>query len=204
MGRQHPHIPEEDEDAEEDTSIPAVNQELRPSGIQQQFNLANVVVVPIDDSTDLPTATGAQSTFPVLPTPTRISPATSQQTPIVNTAIDTTPLSFPKPSAPQPLDLVTQQSTAPSVVQFQSQANPQSSGPSAQSRISSGLASTPTSTLVGQLDASTMSASAASDGEKRNDQKRHPSNWTVEEVVEWLNSKGFGQDVCDKFIGAFF
>lgn len=27
-----------------------------------------------------------------------------------------------------------------------------------------------------------------------------PSEWSVEEVVEWLKSKGFGQDVCDKFI----
>ncbi|KAI6127371.1 hypothetical protein EDD16DRAFT_1751122 [Pisolithus croceorrhizus] len=27
-----------------------------------------------------------------------------------------------------------------------------------------------------------------------------PSEWSVEEVVEWLKSKGFSQDVCDKFI----
>jgi hypothetical protein len=29
----------------------------------------------------------------------------------------------------------------------------------------------------------------------------HPSEWTVEEVVDWLRSKGFGDDVCDRFIG---
>ncbi|KAJ7490150.1 hypothetical protein B0H11DRAFT_1651812, partial [Mycena galericulata] len=28
----------------------------------------------------------------------------------------------------------------------------------------------------------------------------HPSEWTLEEVVEWIKSKGFDQDVCDKFI----
>ncbi|EIN11034.1 hypothetical protein PUNSTDRAFT_142897 [Punctularia strigosozonata HHB-11173 SS5] len=28
----------------------------------------------------------------------------------------------------------------------------------------------------------------------------HPSEWTVEEVVEWLKSKGFDQSVCDKFV----
>lgn len=28
-----------------------------------------------------------------------------------------------------------------------------------------------------------------------------PSEWTVDEVVEWLKSKGFGPDVYDKFIG---
>ncbi|KAF5363809.1 hypothetical protein D9756_000046 [Leucocoprinus leucothites] len=31
-------------------------------------------------------------------------------------------------------------------------------------------------------------------------EKTHPSEWTMEEVVEWLRSKGFDQDVCDKFI----
>ncbi|KAF7432629.1 polar growth protein [Pleurotus ostreatus] len=30
-------------------------------------------------------------------------------------------------------------------------------------------------------------------------EKTHPSDWSVEEVVEWLRSKGFDQDVCDKF-----
>lgn len=28
----------------------------------------------------------------------------------------------------------------------------------------------------------------------------HPSEWSVEEVVEWLKAKGFDQGVCDKFI----
>jgi len=28
-----------------------------------------------------------------------------------------------------------------------------------------------------------------------------PVEWSVEEVVEWLKSKGFAQDVCEKFIG---
>jgi hypothetical protein len=46
--------------------------------------------------------------------------------------------------------------------------------------------------------------SASAEGEKKSDEKRHPSDWSVEEVVEWLNSKAFGQDVCEKFIGAFF
>jgi hypothetical protein len=28
-----------------------------------------------------------------------------------------------------------------------------------------------------------------------------PAEWTVEEVVDWLKSKGFDQPICDKFIG---
>lgn len=31
----------------------------------------------------------------------------------------------------------------------------------------------------------------------------HPSEWSVDEVVEWLQFKGFDQGVCDKFIGAY-
>ncbi|KAG6829037.1 hypothetical protein H0H87_012807 [Tephrocybe sp. NHM501043] len=30
-------------------------------------------------------------------------------------------------------------------------------------------------------------------------EKTHPSEWDVSEVVEWLKSKGFDSDVCDKF-----
>ena len=32
-------------------------------------------------------------------------------------------------------------------------------------------------------------------------QPAHPSEWTVDDVVEWLKSKGFDQGVCDKFVG---
>ena len=31
--------------------------------------------------------------------------------------------------------------------------------------------------------------------------KTHPTEWSVEEVVDWLKSKGFADDVTDKFIG---
>lgn len=31
--------------------------------------------------------------------------------------------------------------------------------------------------------------------------KVHPSEWAVGDVVDWLKSKGFDQDVCDKFTG---
>ena len=30
-----------------------------------------------------------------------------------------------------------------------------------------------------------------------------PLEWSVKEVVDWLKSKGFDQDVCDKFIGEY-
>ncbi|KAJ4464132.1 sterile alpha motif/pointed domain-containing protein, partial [Lentinula edodes] len=30
-------------------------------------------------------------------------------------------------------------------------------------------------------------------------EKTHPSKWNVDEVVEWVRGKGFGEDVCAKF-----
>ncbi|KAF9000253.1 hypothetical protein BDQ17DRAFT_1359916 [Cyathus striatus] len=39
------------------------------------------------------------------------------------------------------------------------------------------------------------------DHEKENGkEKKHPSEWNVDEVIDWLKSKGFDQDVCGKFI----
>ena len=32
---------------------------------------------------------------------------------------------------------------------------------------------------------------------------RHPNDWTVAEVVEWLKSKGFDKAILDKFVGQF-
>lgn len=34
-----------------------------------------------------------------------------------------------------------------------------------------------------------------------NNPKTHPSEWNLEQVVQWLKDKGFEQDVCDKFVG---
>ena len=33
--------------------------------------------------------------------------------------------------------------------------------------------------------------------------KSNPAEWTVDEVIDWLRSKGFGDDVCEKFIGMY-
>ncbi|TFK43957.1 hypothetical protein BDQ12DRAFT_719130 [Crucibulum laeve] len=55
-------------------------------------------------------------------------------------------------------------------------------------------ASSQQATLVDSL--SEVSSKKPGDKEK---EKTHPSEWTVDEVVDWLKSKGFDQDVCDKF-----
>jgi hypothetical protein len=39
--------------------------------------------------------------------------------------------------------------------------------------------------------------------EKENGNERHPNDWTVAEVAEWLKSKGLDKAVLDKFVGEF-
>jgi hypothetical protein len=49
---------------------------------------------------------------------------------------------------------------------------------------------------------SVASASNAGESSTSNEKKASsPSEWTVEEVVDWLKGKGFDSDVCDKFTG---
>ena len=203
MARQHPYIPEEDEDAEEDASTHAVLEEQSASAVQQRLDSAELVEVPIRDSTDLPTATVIKSSFLGSPTP---MPSIGPQEPStidLNGAVGITPPATRSSTVPRPPDWMANQSIAPSptpvAVPLQIQSNPQSPGLPPQNPMSPVPVSTPTSTLIGQQDALTTS----SEVEKNGEQKRHPSDWTVEEVVEWLASKGFGQDVCEKFIGAF-
>lgn len=47
------------------------------------------------------------------------------------------------------------------------------------------------------------SGHASGSGGSANGASKHPSEWTVDEVVDWLKSKGFDEDVCDKFTGEF-
>ncbi|KAN0097153.1 hypothetical protein V8E55_001599 [Tylopilus felleus] len=48
---------------------------------------------------------------------------------------------------------------------------------------------------AGKRSAGTLASKA-----KAQTKPTHPSEWSVDQVVEWLQSKGFGSDVYDKFI----
>lgn len=62
---------------------------------------------------------------------------------------------------------------------------------------------TPATTMsfktAGQTPQQELSPTGSQDGHKR--PATHPSEWSLEEVIEWLKAKGFDQGVCDKFIG---
>ncbi|TBU45202.1 hypothetical protein BD309DRAFT_989737 [Dichomitus squalens] len=59
---------------------------------------------------------------------------------------------------------------------------------------------TPATTVASSLRSSTPQASGTDTPDLVRKPTTHPSEWTVDEVVEWLKSKGFDQGVCDQFI----
>ncbi|KAI0690842.1 hypothetical protein BC835DRAFT_1362697 [Cytidiella melzeri] len=83
-----------------------------------------------------------------------------------------------------------------------SQLNP---SPSISSTGSIGLSSTAgiqqTLTPATTANLPTPQRDSSPNGSQRSNlrSKPHPSDWTVEEVVDWLRSKGFDQSVCDIF-----
>ncbi|PCH40745.1 hypothetical protein WOLCODRAFT_136965 [Wolfiporia cocos MD-104 SS10] len=78
-------------------------------------------------------------------------------------------------------------------------------GSMSMSSASAGMrqAMTPATTMSAKSLSGAESGSGSASGQVTIEGKRpdgHPSEWTVEQVVEWLRSKNFDQDVCDKFI----
>ncbi|KAJ8489269.1 hypothetical protein ONZ51_g3007 [Trametes cubensis] len=72
-------------------------------------------------------------------------------------------------------------------------------GPSSVAGIQQTL--TPGTTVASfQTSVSTPQQSGTSTPDASKRAGTHPSEWSVEEVIEWLKSKGFDQGVCDKFI----
>ena len=66
-----------------------------------------------------------------------------------------------------------------------------------------GLPTPPSSSIGGQQHTSKHS-SLSSEKEvpkEKEVKKTHPIEWSVEDVVDWLRSKGFAEDVTDKFVG---
>jgi len=205
--REHPHIPEEDEDEAEalrahaepkeghavplDIDAPIPDESQLPTATAQRTAFSNILPV-----TQLATVKAKHSSVTSLPTP--ISPGSSSNAipsvePVVYRAVSPT-LSIPEKQ-------VSQITPTPT--------------PSTAREAHAALPS-PAASSIGQQQTSKHSSFASSTGHALNslqpptsertrsmDKKptAHPSEWTVEEVVDWLRSKGFGDDVCDKFIG---
>ncbi|KAH7926793.1 hypothetical protein BV22DRAFT_1062240 [Leucogyrophana mollusca] len=219
LTRDHPHIPEEEEEDEElrrnagtrdhrrkhsnETSSAILPSDGLPSPTRDESGLRTAMAEKTSFSSPSPPASSTrvinqvQSSSPRLPTPT--SPKTLNiLSPIPVAPIDAA--SIPVPVSPEPIAQVT---PTPSVVRETYEASSVLPSPAPtfvstqknskhNSVASSGKVSAPSIPLNTTSDSSTN----VEDSSKK---MSHASEWSVEEVVEWLKTKGFGQDVCDKF-----
>ncbi|KAF8885751.1 hypothetical protein BD779DRAFT_1532251 [Infundibulicybe gibba] len=185
--RDHPYIPEEDEDAE--TDLVATHGREVSGG-----------------ETTVKTATATRSTFPALqyppvpyadiPTPATVEEKHSSGQLSLPTPVS--PSSFTRDS-PSPL-LEPQRASTPlreSMIALPSPTysftNFRASGSAPQSKRSSLGASPLIQAPVAQR------ASLPPPAEEKKE-KSQPSDWTVDDVVDWLKTKGFDESVCEKFI----
>ncbi|KAJ7610817.1 hypothetical protein FB45DRAFT_941703 [Roridomyces roridus] len=176
--REHPYIPEEEE--------PSENEHTDQLGRMRAME-------------DEP-ATATANTFSVPVPPTPVSPGDA---------------SYPPPTAialPPPVEREPTPVREPVVIPTVGLPSPAPSA--ALTSKHSSIASSAAGGLVPSKPSSVTSAplSAVSEGKRRDDSGhgsgsggsangtgKHPSEWTVEEVVDWLKGKGFDEDVCDKF-----
>ncbi|KAF7302766.1 hypothetical protein HMN09_00911700 [Mycena chlorophos] len=183
--REHPYIPEEDEPAEDVDQLGRMR--------------AHEELIP---------ATATAHSFPsteVPPTPVSAG-IPPPPVPVLANVADI-------PAAPSPAPVEHQAPPLPEVVTAPMAGLPspalsggQSGGASKHSSLASSSALPPTVSKTSSVGSAPLSA--VSEGKQREDSghaasvtsaPKHPSEWTVEEVVEWLKTKGFDEDVCDKF-----
>ncbi|RDB20024.1 hypothetical protein Hypma_013044 [Hypsizygus marmoreus] len=236
--REHPHIPEEDEDIETDPEQSKLAQHKRNlsgsnSTPQRASSRASSthVVVPDRDESEAQTVTATRTSFPFFPSPPTV-PTTDM--PPVQSSLDlpepnsvrssyatsrssyATQVSPVVPSQPEPpsislTDAESKRTSAPYRESLIALPSPTGSFPgisngvshpteqSKHSSVASASSHKQTGSTLSQppLTASSVQNTLVEEREKKD--KAHPSEWSVEEVVEWLKSKGFDQDVCDKF-----
>jgi hypothetical protein len=228
-GRQHPYIPEEDEGLEEDGFVqvkdPSADVTLRKDGDPSTVNSQGDLSLPVRDESDLPTATAARTSFPVStsqsPPPAqelvqdgtkRTSSSMSYHTPLISSSGMVTS-SFQGDSTPQSTT-VTDFSDIRTSTPVSQPSLPTSSSTIAQtppgSRRMSSISSvkplgprhlTPMQSASSSITFSQPVPPAISENKVM--ERGPPSEWSIEDVVDWLKSKGFDHDVCDKFIGSY-
>ncbi|KAH9854887.1 hypothetical protein C2E23DRAFT_816005 [Lenzites betulinus] len=211
--QQYPRIAEvEEEDDESKDTVPATPQAPTSAISDESIIPSSKYVVP--DETDLLTATA--STFPDSAS-SLIAPMTSSPVALTASEPETLPTPIEAQRAATPSSPVVQHeepapvvapiiTTTPSTMKAAEQlpfsatsALPSPTASSTGSYVPSSAAGiqqtlTP-ATTVGSFQTSTPHGSM--NGAKKSG--THPSEWSVEEVVEWLKSKGFDQGVCDQF-----
>jgi hypothetical protein len=148
------------------------------------------------------------------------SPSEMELTPIQSTTQPTTPIAAPSsippmsnsvsaPSIPRPPTLpsataLNSYHTAPTLAQPRPTLPESSSStiylfPPKSNLVATAIGSASSTALV---PPSTTASTGPSNSPSMK-RSAHPSEWTVEQVVEWVRSRGFDEGVCAKFQGSF-
>lgn len=222
INRPHSYILEEDETEEPEVGTHekegSANTETETHASSATAGGTQLDMPPRDES-DVPTATVATLSFPVFSPPPPVVEPTPEAAPVKEADRSASPLrqSYPTPVSPPFVDTApvastseTKHSSAP-VVRETAVANGLPS-PSASTQFNKALHSKHNS-IVSSSSAPNMGAPSTATAQQQQVQqsssmgsdlkKKHPTEWSVEEVVEWLKSKGFDLDVCEKFTGAY-
>jgi hypothetical protein len=188
--REHPRIAEEEEG--EDTKA---NDSLVTAGTVS----SSQTLILNRDREDAATTTTQKSFIDLIPTPTvstHALSATQAREPTPNVP-NRAPTFNGKETSTTPLPSATQNVLSVSKLSFAEK--PSTNGgsephhlPTPQTSKHSSLSSALTN--EGSIDTEASSKKSTS----------QPADWTVDEVADWLKSKGFDQDVCSKFAGASF
>ena len=173
-----------------------------------RYSLSNHVFVPPNDDTHIPTTTKPSFSASQTPAPTEPLPEEPEDKSPIEKDIHSSPISPPTMTLPSINQILKGSSTpvraivnglpSPTSVGHHHnisskhnnmtssnsslQAQPQQQQPNGTS-VSTGSASIPVSTTV----------------QGRNETP--PMEWSIKEVIDWLKSKGFDQNTCDKFNG---
>jgi hypothetical protein len=215
--RDHPHIPEEDEEDNDNDGAVTLSHRRR------NLSMTSPVTLPLQDVPSVSSNDGEQTakvhktSFSVTSTSRAISPAftghernasqsrSAPVTPMVNVfapvpVIAVEPSSIQLPASPEPTTHATPTPVIREIRQVSNAASsptPRVVSPPPTSKHNSVASS-------GQVSSTSMPQTPSEFTREGSPMKpAPPSEWSVEEVVDWLKSKGFGQDVCDKFIGRF-
>ncbi|TFK94901.1 hypothetical protein K466DRAFT_579615 [Polyporus arcularius HHB13444] len=223
---QYPRISEEEEDAEESTAKESPegkssNDSIVPSDkylILDETDLPTATALTFPEPSPVPSSlTLSTPTNPPVeitePTPAEAA-ATPEPAPAADlepepsTISSLHPASVPMPASPITLETPVQAmapiiTPTPSTIKVAEQ--PALPSPSASSTGSYAVSST--AGIQQSLSPATTMASLSTPHQSGTDTpdlakklSNPPSEWGVDEVVEWLKSKGFDQGVCDKFI----
>ena len=159
-----------------------------PASPVRSKELSQGVPTPAQSNTQPTTPTAAASSIPPLPdilSVPNISHTSTLQSATTLSSYHTAPaLPQPSPTIPEP--------NASTIYPF----------PPAPKLVSTAVSGS-ASTVGGTLVPPSSVASAAPNSSPSVKNSAHPSEWTVEQVVEWVRSRGFDEGVCAKFQGSF-